>query len=161
MVSPFFTERNSPRLGTVNPEHDAGYGISLPNPRVAPGVSLLPPTTLSGTPIMPRGYLGRFDPKTGKFSEWASPSGPQSRPVRNHSCRQHYLVCRNRDETEHAGSVRPEDGEIPKLAGKGGRRNPAHLCGRGRKIVVYPSSDQWHRACDDQGTIDFSFCLGD
>jgi virginiamycin B lyase len=27
-----------------------------------------------------RGYLGRFDPKTGTAREWASPGGAQSRP---------------------------------------------------------------------------------
>jgi virginiamycin B lyase len=27
-----------------------------------------------------RGYLGRFDPATGKASEWPSPGGPQSQP---------------------------------------------------------------------------------
>jgi virginiamycin B lyase len=27
-----------------------------------------------------RGYLGRFDPKAGKISEWPSPSGPKSQP---------------------------------------------------------------------------------
>jgi virginiamycin B lyase len=27
-----------------------------------------------------RGYLGRFDPSTGKTAEWPSPSGPESRP---------------------------------------------------------------------------------
>jgi virginiamycin B lyase len=27
-----------------------------------------------------RGYVGRLDPNTGQFKEWASPGGPQSRP---------------------------------------------------------------------------------
>ena len=27
-----------------------------------------------------RGYLGRFDPKTGALTEWASPGGPKSKP---------------------------------------------------------------------------------
>ncbi len=27
-----------------------------------------------------RGYLGRFDPATGKTTEWPSPGGPNSRP---------------------------------------------------------------------------------
>jgi virginiamycin B lyase len=27
-----------------------------------------------------RGYLGRFDPKTGKATEWPSPGGPKSQP---------------------------------------------------------------------------------
>ena len=28
-----------------------------------------------------RGYLGRFDPKTGKATEWPSPGGPKSRSL--------------------------------------------------------------------------------
>jgi virginiamycin B lyase len=28
----------------------------------------------------PRGYLGRFDPRTGEVKEYASPGGPQSQP---------------------------------------------------------------------------------
>jgi virginiamycin B lyase len=27
-----------------------------------------------------RGYLGRFEPKTGRITEWPSPGGPDSRP---------------------------------------------------------------------------------
>jgi virginiamycin B lyase len=27
-----------------------------------------------------RGFLGRFDPKTGQTKEWASPGGPRSQP---------------------------------------------------------------------------------
>jgi len=27
-----------------------------------------------------RGYLGRFDPKTGAVREWPSPGGPRSQP---------------------------------------------------------------------------------
>jgi hypothetical protein len=64
--------------------------------------------------------------------------------------RQHYLVCRNGDETEHVGSLRPPDGEISKLAGEGRRKNPAHLCRRGR-TVVYPSPGQRNRPGRDKG----------
>lgn len=27
-----------------------------------------------------RGYLGRYEPESGEFAEWALPSGPESRP---------------------------------------------------------------------------------
>src|SRR5207249_8008888 len=32
-----------------------------------------------------RGYLGRFDPATGKTSEWPSPGGPKSQPYAIHA----------------------------------------------------------------------------
>ena len=77
---PFFAERNSPRLGSVNPRTMQVTEYLLPDP--GSGV-----TSLTSTPDdvvwytdYRRGYLGRFDPKTGKFSEWPSPSGPRSLP---------------------------------------------------------------------------------
>jgi virginiamycin B lyase len=52
----------------------------LPNPESRPrGIAVTPDDVIWYTDYA-RGYLGRFDPKTGKFSEWASPSGPRSRP---------------------------------------------------------------------------------
>ena len=77
---PFFTERNGPKLGSVDPNtmHVAEY--ILPNMQSRPyGVTVTPDDMVWYTDYT-RGYLGRFDPDTGQFSEWASPSGPQSRP---------------------------------------------------------------------------------
>jgi len=78
--TPFFAERNSARLGSVDPRLMQITEYVLPDP--ASGV-----TSLTITPDdkvwytdSRRGYLGRFDPKTRKFTEWASPSGPRSLP---------------------------------------------------------------------------------
>lgn len=77
---PFFTEENSPRLGTVNPDTMQVTEYPLPDPASGPkGIAVTPDNIVWYTDYA-RGYLGRFDPKTGKFGEWASPSGPRSRP---------------------------------------------------------------------------------
>jgi virginiamycin B lyase len=77
---PFFTERNSPRLGSVDPNTMYVTEYHLPNLESRPrGITVTPDYVVWYTDYA-RGCLGRFDPKTGKFSEWASPSGPQSRP---------------------------------------------------------------------------------
>ena len=77
---PFFGERNTPKLGSVDPltmqvtEYllpDQGSGVT--------SVTITPDDDVWYTDNQ-RGYLGRFDPSTNKFSEWPSPSGPRSRP---------------------------------------------------------------------------------
>jgi virginiamycin B lyase len=77
---PFFADRNTPRLGSINPRTMAVTDYLLPD--AAGAVSSL----TTGTDGMVwytdyrRGYLGRFDPKTAKFTEWPSPSGSRSLP---------------------------------------------------------------------------------
>ena len=77
---PFFTERNSPRLGSVNPDTMEVTEYLLPNPAIGTRRLVVTSDDVVWYTDLDRGYLGRFDPKTGKFSEWPSPSGPQSRP---------------------------------------------------------------------------------
>ena len=77
---PFFTERNSPRLGTVDPTTMRVTEYVLPNPDSGPrGIAVTSDDVIWYTDYL-RGYLGRFDPKTGEFKEWPSPSGPRSLP---------------------------------------------------------------------------------
>jgi virginiamycin B lyase len=77
---PFFTERNSPRLGSVDPESMQVTEYLLRNSESrAKGITVTSDNVVWYTDYV-RGYLGRFDPKTGKFNEWASPSGPRSLP---------------------------------------------------------------------------------
>ena len=77
---PFFSESESPRLGSVHPATMKVIEYSLPSPASrARGLAFTADDMLWYTDG-PRGYLGRFDAKTGKFSEWLSPSGPTSRP---------------------------------------------------------------------------------
>ena len=77
---PFFTERDSPRLGSINPVTMKVTEYPLPNPEIgAKSLAITPDDVVWYTDYL-RGYLGRFDPKTGNFREWPSPSGPRSRP---------------------------------------------------------------------------------
>jgi virginiamycin B lyase len=77
---PFFTERNSPALGSLNSVTMQVTEYPLPNPDSGPrGITITPDDTVWYTDYS-RGYLGRFDPKTGKFDEWPSPSGSRSLP---------------------------------------------------------------------------------
>ncbi len=150
--SSLFSERNSPRLGSVDPNTMYVTEYHLPNLESRPrGITVTPDYVVWYTDYA-RGYLGRFDPKTGKFSEWASPSGPQSLPTGSPTLAT-LSGMPKQGPSRHVGSLRPPDGEISKLAGKGGRRNPAHLCGRGRKSMVYPSPGQWHRPSHNKGGI--------
>lgn len=78
--TPFFTERNSPRLGSVDPGTMKATEYPVPNPESGlRGITVTPDDVVWYTDYS-RGYLGRFDPKSGKFSEWPSPSGPRSLP---------------------------------------------------------------------------------
>ncbi len=52
----------------------------VPNPGARPRRIALTPGDVVWYTDYARGYLGRFDPKTGKFSEWPSPSGANSGP---------------------------------------------------------------------------------
>lgn len=77
---PFFTELDSPRLGSINPDTMKVTEYLLPNPKIgARGLAITPDDAVWYTDYA-RGYLGRFEPKTGKFAEWPSPSGARSRP---------------------------------------------------------------------------------
>jgi virginiamycin B lyase len=51
-----------------------------PMRRPGHAASLSPAMTVIWYSDYSRGYLGRFDPATGKASEWPSPGGPQSQP---------------------------------------------------------------------------------
>ena len=77
---PFFTERNNPKLGSVNSVTMQITEYPLPNPDSGAERYHDYPRRRRLVYRLLRGYLGRFDPKTGKFDEWPSPSGPRSLP---------------------------------------------------------------------------------
>ena len=52
----------------------------LPNPAARPRRIALTPDDVVWYTDYARGYLGRFDPTTGTFREWPSPSGARSLP---------------------------------------------------------------------------------
>ena len=77
---PFFGYRNSPRIGKV--DRRTMYITEYVLPHEGSGVTSVTITRDDAVWYTDnlRGYLGRFDPKTGQFTEWPSPSGPRSLP---------------------------------------------------------------------------------
>jgi virginiamycin B lyase len=77
----FFSELNSPRIGSVEPDTMKIREYPLPDAKTGiQGLTIMRDDVLWYTDNA-RGYLGRFDPSTGKSDEWPSPSGPSSRPA--------------------------------------------------------------------------------
>lgn len=75
----FFVEFGANKVATIdNTMKITEY--PLPNPAARPRRIAIGPDGIVWYTDFARGYLGRLDPKTGKVSEWQSPSGPQSQP---------------------------------------------------------------------------------
>ena len=53
---------------------------TLPNPETRPRRIAVTPDDAIWYSDYSRGYLGRYDPKTGQTKEWPSPSGAKSQP---------------------------------------------------------------------------------
>jgi len=77
---PFFSEVDTPRLGSVDPDAMQVTKYLLPNPGIGTRRLALTRDDVMWYTDSRRGYLGQFDPRTGRFSEWPSPSGPRSYP---------------------------------------------------------------------------------
>jgi virginiamycin B lyase len=76
----FFTERDTARIGSVEADPMKVREYLLPKAGIGvEGLTITPDDALWFTDGA-RGYLGRFEPETGKFDEWSSPSGRGSRP---------------------------------------------------------------------------------
>jgi streptogramin lyase len=77
---PFFAERGASKLGSVNPYTMQVTEYRIPEPGSgATSVTITSDDAVWYTDNL-RGYIGRFDPKTGMFREWPSPSGTRSLP---------------------------------------------------------------------------------
>ena len=75
----FFVEFGAPKVATI----DNNMKITeypLPDPQARPRRIAIGPDDIVWYTDFARGYLGRFDPATGKVTEWQSPSGPKSQP---------------------------------------------------------------------------------
>jgi virginiamycin B lyase len=76
---PFYCEFGSNKLASIDPET-----MVITEHRLPDGARPRRLTIAQGDRIYysdyARGYLGRFDPATGKVDEWASPGGPDSKP---------------------------------------------------------------------------------
>jgi virginiamycin B lyase len=75
----YFVEFGAPKIGTIDRNmHITEF--ALPNPAARPRRIAITPDDQVWYTDFARGYLGHFDPATLKVEEFASPSGPKSRP---------------------------------------------------------------------------------
>jgi virginiamycin B lyase len=79
--APFFCEFGTNKLATVDPKTMTVREYTLPNAGARPRrIALAPDGTVFYTDFA-RGYLGHFDPASGRLlKEWPSPGGPGSEP---------------------------------------------------------------------------------
>jgi len=77
---PYFVEWMANKVTSINPDTMELHEYVLPNEGTRPRrVAITPDDVLYYSDYF-RGYLGRFDTKTGATAEWPSPGGPDSRP---------------------------------------------------------------------------------
>jgi virginiamycin B lyase len=79
--APFFCEFGANKLATIDPKTRTIHEYPLPAASARPRrIALAPDGTIFYTDYA-RGYLGHFDPASGKLlKEWASPGGAESEP---------------------------------------------------------------------------------
>jgi virginiamycin B lyase len=68
------------KLASIDPETMAIKEYELPNKASRPRRIAITPDDVIFYSDYSRGYLGRFEPATGKITEWPSPGGPNSLP---------------------------------------------------------------------------------
>ncbi|HVZ60505.1 MAG TPA: hypothetical protein VG892_06925 [Terriglobales bacterium] len=76
---PFFCELKGGKLASINPQTMEITEYALPEGSGPRRIAVAADDTLYYTDFV-RGYLGKFDPKSGKHEEWASPGGEKSEP---------------------------------------------------------------------------------
>ena len=76
---PYFCEFGTNKLASIHPTSMEITEYSLPAGTHPRRLAITKDDVIYYTDYA-RGYLGRFDTKTGKQEEWASPGGPESRP---------------------------------------------------------------------------------
>jgi virginiamycin B lyase len=76
---PYFCEFGTNKLASVNPATMEITEYRLPAGARPRRLAITPDDVIYYTDYA-RGYLGRFDTKTGSLKEWASPGGPASTP---------------------------------------------------------------------------------
>jgi virginiamycin B lyase len=76
---PFFCEFGANKLGEIDPRSMAITEHTLPEGARPRRLAIAADDRIYYSDFA-RGYLARFDPKTGKIQEWASPGGTESRP---------------------------------------------------------------------------------
>ena len=77
---PFFCEFGTNKLASIDPDTMSIQEYPLPNAASRPRRIAITPDDVIWYSDYSRGYLGRFDTKSGKVSEWPSPGGPNALP---------------------------------------------------------------------------------
>ena len=78
--TPFVCDFGTNKIIEINSETLAIKEYELPNSESRPRRIAISPDDIIWYADYSRGYLGRLDPKTGKVTDWPSPSGPRSQP---------------------------------------------------------------------------------
>ena len=78
---PFFVEFDSDKIASIDPDIMAIREYVLPHDESRPRRVAITSDDVIWYSAYSRGYLGRYDPATGKASEWASPGGRNRNPM--------------------------------------------------------------------------------
>src|SRR5437899_7389017 len=74
---PYFVEFGAPKIAWIDPDTLDIHEINLPHEESRPRRVAITPDDVIYYSDYSRGYLGRYDIKTGKMTEWPSPSEPK------------------------------------------------------------------------------------
>jgi virginiamycin B lyase len=77
---PWFVEFGAPKIASIDPDTLEIHEVVLPHEESRPRRVAITPDDVIYYSDYSRGYLGRYDIKTGKMTEWPSPGGPKSQP---------------------------------------------------------------------------------
>jgi virginiamycin B lyase len=77
---PLFSEFGTNKLASINPDTMVIHEYLLPDAAARPRRIAITPDDVIWYSDNAGGHLGRFDPSTGKATEWPSPGGPDSQP---------------------------------------------------------------------------------
>jgi virginiamycin B lyase len=77
---PYFAEFGSNKIASIDPKTLAIHEYALPHEDSRPRRVAITTGDVIYYSDYSRGYLGRFDTKTGAMTEWPSPGGPKSQP---------------------------------------------------------------------------------
>lgn len=78
--NPWFVEFGAPKIARIDPDTLEIHEVNLPHEESRPRRVAITPDDVIYYSDYSRGYLGRYEIKTGKMTEWPSPGGPKSQP---------------------------------------------------------------------------------
>ena len=122
---PFLVEFGSNKIASIDSNTMAIREYVLPNAETRPRRIAITSDDVLWYSDYSRGYLGRFDPATGKTERVAFSRRPAVTTLWDRRCERHPLVQRSGNEAEYPRALRPEDGKIPNLGDPVRRRRRA------------------------------------